>query len=211
MKPKLGLGLLCLSLMTACGDDSSCLFVSAGRAQACVEYSGLVSDDVARSSCTGGDGIWQDSGCSLEDAVGYCDDSVGSRTVYYPDYPLPPAELESACDEAMGEFTALAVPEPEPDEVGDACFVGSDVPPTATVIASPALECDSLGCVQYNGGTNMCTATCTSNDDCIAASDSLCAGGFSCVIPVTVGPFACQSFCICNDLEPDTSVPASCP
>jgi len=201
--------LTCLWLaMAGCSDDGSCLLESGDQPVSCIEYSSQVSNNAARSSCTNGGGVWQDSSCSLEDAVGYCDDSFGSRTVYYPGFVeslgTSVAELARSCEEIMGEFTTLVV-----SEVGNACSLG-DMPTDGTILASPALECAGQICAQYNGGTSMCTTRCNVAADCVAASDSQCSGGFSCVVPLSVGPFACQSYCICNDLGPDPSVPAAC-
>jgi hypothetical protein len=47
----------------------------------------------------------------------------------------------------------------------------------------------------------MCTAGCSTDDDC---SDSdpgtLCTTGFVCTWPTTTGNFCCQKMCVCHDL-----------
>ncbi len=194
--------------VAGCSGDGSCLLESGDQPLSCIEYSGQVSNSAARSSCADGGGVWQDSSCSLEDAVGYCDDTFGSRTVYYPGFTeslsAPVEELEKTCTDIMGEFTTLVF-----STVGNACSLG-DTPAEGTILASPSLDCESRICAQYAGGAGTCTARCNVDADCVATADSQCSGGFSCVIPVTVGPFACRSYCICNDFAPDTSVPAAC-
>ena len=81
------------------------------------------------------------------------------------------------------------------------------------IITSPSLECPSRICIQPapEGSTlgkdqqiaegAMCTASCSTDDDC---SDSdpgtLCTKGFVCTWPTTSGPFCCQKMCVCHDL-----------
>jgi hypothetical protein len=87
--------------------------------------------------------------------------------------------------------------------------------------SSPALECPSHICLLPGGdkdprspaqkeagvsGTGpLCTAGCTSNEDCAdgerstGPADHRCRGGFVCMWPMTVGAFACQKLCVCTD------------
>jgi hypothetical protein len=46
---------------------------------------------------------------------------------------------------------------------------------------------------------DLCTAECSSDDDCDKSPESPCEGGFACVVPVFVGPFCCQKQCVCRD------------
>jgi hypothetical protein len=105
--------------------------------------------------------------------------------------------------------------------VGRKCFIGE--PPmndTQAIIASPALECPSRTCLHYpqdQGATppadaefaDMCTAECESDDDCDKVAESPCVSGFTCAIPVVVGPFCCRKMCICKDFlrVPEGGIP----
>jgi hypothetical protein len=109
--------------------------------------------------------------------------------------------------------------------VADAGASGGSV----AILTSPSLECPSRICIQpAPGGSTlskdqqlaegaMCTAGCSTDDDC---SDSdpgtLCTKGFICTWPTTSGPFCCQKMCVCHDLvfvppmgipEPTTCMP----
>jgi hypothetical protein len=98
-------------------------------------------------------------------------------------------------------------------EVGRQCILPGlgDAGVTETVVGSPALECPSRTCLHVAGTSpDQCTAECGSDDDCHGASLTPCEGGFVCAVPVVVGPFCCQKFCICKDFNPSVDVPASC-
>jgi hypothetical protein len=74
------------------------------------------------------------------------------------------------------------------------------------------LECPSRICL-YPGAVNgvtttsLCTADCSSDDDCRDGetrnmsdpTDLRCIKGFSCMVPETVGPFCCRRMCVCKD------------
>ena len=90
----------------------------------------------------------------------------------------------------------------------------------AVSIAAPALECPSRTCLHFpqdEGATppmgaqyaDMCTAECSGDDDCDKVSESPCVSGFTCAVPVVVGPFCCRKMCICRDflIIPDGGVP----
>ena len=49
------------------------------------------------------------------------------------------------------------------------------------------------------GNLGLCTAECSSDDDCDKVPESPCQTGFTCGVPVTVGPFCCKKLCICKD------------
>ncbi len=98
--------------------------------------------------------------------------------------------------------------------VGRLCDLGTNMPdPSEVVVASPSLDCVTRECLKvpltnptppkgtmYPSGTNgLCTATCTSNDDCDRVPESPCISGFTCGVAVTVGPFCCKKLCICKD------------
>lgn len=111
--------------------------------------------------------------------------------------------------------------------VGRKCFIGSDAGAggTQSIIASPALECQSRTCLrvpvqkqlpvdpatgQQTVYSDQCTAECSSSDDCDRVPESPCVTGFTCAIPVVVGPFCCRKMCICKDylVIPDGGLPA---
>jgi len=50
-----------------------------------------------------------------------------------------------------------------------------------------------------DGDQGLCTAACETNDDCERVPESPCRTGFTCAIPVTVGPFCCRKMCMCKD------------
>lgn len=112
------------------------------------------------------------------------------------------------------------------NEVGRICFIGVEDDDTANqaVIASPALECQSRTCLLQPLQQNLpegsefqplCTAECESADDCDAVPETPCTTGFTCAIPVVVGPFCCRKLCVCQDYivvpeSGDLPVPAAC-
>jgi hypothetical protein len=99
--------------------------------------------------------------------------------------------------------------------VGRICDLGGSTAPDPgeSVVASPSLDCVTRTCLRVPAtnpnppkgtnpptGTNgLCTAECTTADDCERVPESPCVSGFTCAIPVTVGPFCCRKFCICKD------------
>jgi hypothetical protein len=108
-------------------------------------------------------------------------------------------------------------------EVGRKCFTGFDVDDDQAVIASPALECPERQCLHVPqeaelppGSTyaDQCTAECESDDDCERVPESPCQTGFTCTVPVTVGPFCCRKMCVCSDYliipEGGRPIPAAC-
>lgn len=107
------------------------------------------------------------------------------------------AALTGACDE---------------NPVGRECFIGLDAgAETQAVVASPALECQSRTCLRVPNErgedglpegseyTNLCTAECSSDQDCDRVPESPCQTGFTCATPVVVGPFCCRKLCVCKD------------
>lgn len=110
--------------------------------------------------------------------------------------------------------------------VGRKCFIGADAgTESQSIIASPALECPSRTCLHVPLDTgkelpegseyaDLCTAECSSDSDCDRVPESPCQSGFTCAIPVVVGPFCCRKQCICKDYKiiPDGGlpVPAAC-
>jgi hypothetical protein len=84
---------------------------------------------------------------------------------------------------------------------------------TAT-INSQAVECPSRICLLPAADKNadkvgaLCTADCSSDEDCEDGETSSAAGrcstGFICMVPTTVGDFCCRKMCVCKDLI-DTS------
>jgi hypothetical protein len=105
--------------------------------------------------------------------------------------------------------------------VGNICFIGADAGnPDQAIIAAPALECTSRTCLftPLQGGASLppdsehaalCTAECSSDSDCDRVAGSPCQTGFTCAVPVVVGPFCCRNMCICKDylVVPDEGLP----
>ena len=103
--------------------------------------------------------------------------------------------------------------------VGNVCFIGPDAgSPGQSIIASPALECTSRTCLYTPLQRNLpadsrhealCTAECSSDSDCDRVAGSPCQTGFTCAVPVVVGPFCCRTMCICKDyiVVPESGLP----
>lgn len=80
------------------------------------------------------------------------------------------------------------------------------------ILTSPSLECPSRICLaaahlgtgsadDQNKLPAMCTATCSTDDDCSDGDPSSpCMGNFVCTWPTTAGSFCCQKMCVCHDL-----------
>ena len=99
--------------------------------------------------------------------------------------------------------------------VGRKCDLGVENPgANEAVVGSPSLDCSTRQCLKVPidtgkdtpegfqplaANTGMCTDTCESDDDCDKVSESPCVSGFTCGIPLTVGPFCCRKLCICKD------------
>lgn len=128
--------------------------------------------------------------------------------------------LAGACLLALFSLTAACSENP----VGRKCFIGLDQgDDSQAIVASPALECPSRTCLKVplettlpEGGEydNLCTAECESDEDCDRVPESPCVNGFTCAIPVVVGPFCCRKLCVCKDYivvpEGGRPVPAAC-
>lgn len=92
-------------------------------------------------------------------------------------------------------------------EVGRVCDLGA-VPANETVVASPALDCESRLCLGVaNSQPPMCTAECLDATDCAEAAETACTAGFTCAPVVSVGPFGCRNLCVCSDRVPITTCP----
>ena len=116
------------------------------------------------------------------------------------------------------------------DPVGRICDLGSTPGAGTSLVASPSLDCVSRICLEVplqvptsqlppgssypTGNLGLCTDYCSQDSDCERVPESPCQTGFTCAIPVEVGPFCCQKFCICKDyiVIPDGGVatPAAC-
>ena len=111
--------------------------------------------------------------------------------------------------------------------VGRKCDLGVENPGgNEAVVGSPSLDCSTRQCLKVPidtgkdtpegfqtlaANTGMCTAECEADEDCDKVSESPCVTGFTCGIPLTVGPFCCRKLCICKDyvILPDSgSLPA---
>lgn len=97
--------------------------------------------------------------------------------------------------------------------VGRICDLGVQEPnPNESVVASPSLDCQSRTCLKVplnrelpegsrypTGNKGLCTAECDNDEDCDRVPESPCKTGFTCAVPVVVGPFCCRKMCICKD------------
>jgi hypothetical protein len=112
--------------------------------------------------------------------------------------------------------------------VGRICDLGVDVPnEQESVVASPSLDCQSRTCLKIpqsrelpegsrypEGNKGLCSAECDTDEDCDRVPESPCKTGFTCAIPVVVGPFCCRKMCMCKDYivipEGGLPVPEAC-
>jgi hypothetical protein len=99
------------------------------------------------------------------------------------------------------------------EPVGRVCDLGATTPAASeVVIASGSLDCISRTCLRVpltqelppgsefpTGTSGLCTAECSSDDECEGVPETPCAGGFTCAVAVSVGPFCCKKFCVCKD------------
>jgi hypothetical protein len=99
--------------------------------------------------------------------------------------------------------------------VGRICDLGVENPgATEAVMGSPSLDCQSKLCLKIPvalgkdtpegfrtlaSTRGRCTATCEDDGDCDKVPESPCITGFTCGIPLVVGPFCCEKVCICKD------------
>ena len=81
-------------------------------------------------------------------------------------------------------------------------------PITQAEITSGALDCVSRLCLSVPLETvlppdsehkPLCTGECTKDSECDRVSVSPCQLGFTCAVPMAVGPFCCKKMCICRD------------
>jgi hypothetical protein len=107
------------------------------------------------------------------------------------------------------------------EPVGRVCDLGTQMPAASEVVlASGSLDCVTRTCLRVpltnelppgssfpTGTAGLCTAPCETDDDCESEPGSPCVGGFTCGIPVSVGPFCCQKFCVCKDYVENGELP----
>jgi hypothetical protein len=107
----------------------------------------------------------------------------------------------------------------ENKHIGRPCDLstGPDAGPNGgtTATIDEGLECPSRICLLPTRDTfsqdpptsSLCTADCSSDDDCAdgelrnASNPSGCVAGFVCKIPETVGDFCCRHLCVCKDFS----------
>ena len=101
--------------------------------------------------------------------------------------------------------------------IGRPCDIGfdggfTDAGTVVATISSPALDCASRICLvapvqKAAEVASLCSAPCASDLDCAAGergdpndpADQRCKAGFVCMVPSTVGSFACMRMCVCTD------------
>jgi hypothetical protein len=108
----------------------------------------------------------------------------------------------------------------------DAPDAGASGTGTSAILNGSAVECPSRICLlpaeQKTATTGpLCTAGCSSDDDCDGETSSKnsaqCHSGFTCMVATTVGDFCCERLCVCKDFvdtspmtPPYNALPASC-
>jgi hypothetical protein len=107
------------------------------------------------------------------------------------------------------------------NKIGRKCDLETDDAGTSgttssATINSQAVECPSRICLlpanEKSGMTaGLCTASCSSDDDCedaltSAGDPTLCHSGFACLVASTVGDFCCQRLCVCKDFVDTTAM-----
>ena len=130
----------------------------------------------------------------------------------------------------LSVLSALAVAACGGEPVGRKCDLGLTPGESDSVVASPSLDCISRTCLKVplaipekdlpagstypKGNLGLCTDRCEADSDCERVPESPCKTGFTCGIPVAVGPFCCEKFCICKDyiVIPDSGMvtPPAC-
>jgi len=81
---------------------------------------------------------------------------------------------------------------------------------TTATFNGQAVECPTRICLlpsmqMTTNTTALCTAGCSSDDDCSDGEVSTdkaskqCKTGFACIVPTTVGAFCCEHMCVCKD------------
>jgi hypothetical protein len=117
---------------------------------------------------------------------------------------------------SLAAAAVLAAAGCEGEPVGRICDLGLTPGVNESVVASPSLDCVTRTCLRVPvtegavlpdgmaprppaGDLGLCTAECSSDSDCERVPESPCETGFTCGIPVVVGPFCCKKFCICKD------------
>jgi hypothetical protein len=108
----------------------------------------------------------------------------------------------------------------------DAPDAGASGTGTSAILNGSAVECPSRICLLPAGDKvpmtgPLCTAGCSSDDDCDGETSSRnklqCHSGFTCMVATTVGDFCCERLCVCKDFIDTTprtpaynATPASC-
>jgi len=138
------------------------------------------------------------------------------------------SHLTLVCVAIAGALLAFGAGACTDNPVGRICDLGVEVPnETESVVASPSLDCQSRTCLKIpqaaelppgsrypEGNRGLCTAECDADEDCDRVPESPCKTGFTCAIPVVVGPFCCRKMCMCKDYivipEDGLPIPAAC-
>jgi hypothetical protein len=108
----------------------------------------------------------------------------------------------------------------------DIADAGGTTTGTTSAIQGQAVECPTRICLLPAGDktTNtgpLCSATCSSDDDCSDGETTgnqmskQCKTGFTCMVATTVGNFCCEKLCVCKDFVDTTRMgynqtPQSC-
>lgn len=92
----------------------------------------------------------------------------------------------------------------------DTADAGTTSTGTVATLNGQAVECPTRICISpaADKTTNtgpLCTAGCSSDDDCSDGettsdqSSAQCKSGFTCMVATTVGDFCCERLCVCKD------------
>jgi hypothetical protein len=95
----------------------------------------------------------------------------------------------------------------------DTMDAGTSGTGTVATLNGQAVECPSRICLLPAGDKQpgigpLCTAGCSSDDDCggeTSSNKDQCHTGFVCLVATTVGDFCCEHLCVCKDFI-DTTV-----
>jgi hypothetical protein len=109
--------------------------------------------------------------------------------------------VSSGCeDKHVGRVCSLDTPD-----------AGNTGTATSATLNGQAVECPSRICLLPAGDLKpattgpLCTASCSTDDDCSdgetssSAASTQCKTGFTCMIATTVGNFCCEHLCVCKD------------
>jgi hypothetical protein len=103
-------------------------------------------------------------------------------------------------DKHIGRICSLAT-----SDDGGVSGTGANATLNAQAVECPSRICLYPAADKTTNTTSLCTADCSSDDDCADGetakdpANTHCKTGFVCMRPTTVGSFCCRPLCVCRD------------